>query len=194
MAALQQAKSSNERIASTFPNGLVAVFVGGTSGVGEYTLKAFTRYASKPRVYLVGRSQEAADRIVAECQKQNPGGYFEFIKADVGALKNVDDVCRQLKAKESAINILFLSQGSMGFDASEYTPFTTLRTRFLQAKKLRMEFHSPSVLPCIPVPDSLSISFRSSKQPSRSAEWSACYVPAAKAKLTEPTSQLPVFH
>ncbi|KAL1861177.1 hypothetical protein Plec18170_001692 [Paecilomyces lecythidis] len=117
MAALQHAKVSNERIASELPTGLVAVFVGGTSGVGEYTVKAFARYASKPRVYLVGRSQEAASRIVAECQRLNPGGYFEFIRADIGALKSVDDVSRQLCAKESAVNILFQSQGSMGLNA-----------------------------------------------------------------------------
>lgn len=123
MAAHQHAKASNERIASTFPEGLVAVFVGGTSGVGEYTLKAFTRYTPNPRVYLVGRSQEAADRIIAECQGLNPKGYFEFIRTDIGALKNVDDVCRQLKAKESAINLLFQSQGSMGFDAGMFLLF-----------------------------------------------------------------------
>lgn len=123
MAALQHAKVSNERIASELPTGLVAIFVGGTSGVGEYTVKAFARYASKPRVYLVGRSQEAANRIVAECQRLNPGGYFEFIRADIGALKSVDDVSRQLCAKESAVNILFQSQGSMGLNACESMPY-----------------------------------------------------------------------
>ncbi|GAD97603.1 short-chain dehydrogenases/reductase, putative [Paecilomyces variotii No. 5] len=118
MAALQQAKASNERIASELPTGLVAVFVGGTNGVGEYTLKTFAQYASNPRVYLVGRSQEAADRIIGECQRLNPAGYFEFIKADIGALKNVDNFTRWLWNKESAINILFQSQGNMGFDAT----------------------------------------------------------------------------
>ena len=135
MAALQHAKASNERIASTFPKGLVAVFVGGTSGVGECTLKTFTRHASNPRVYLVGRSQEAANRIVAECQSLNPNGYFEFIKADISALKNVDDVCRQLKAKESAINLLFQSQGSMGFDAGKF-PFTMSSHKVLMSNNI----------------------------------------------------------
>ncbi|KAI2622708.1 putative short-chain dehydrogenases/reductase [Hypomontagnella submonticulosa] len=115
MVSLSQVIASNQRIASTFPPGLVAVFVGGTSGVGEYTVKAFAKYVSKPKVYIVGRSQEAADRIVGECKKLNPGGTFEFIKADVSLLKGVDDVCRQLKSKETAINLLFESQGGMGF-------------------------------------------------------------------------------
>ncbi|KAK7743372.1 hypothetical protein SLS62_010646 [Diatrype stigma] len=115
MVALSTVTASNERIASTFPHGLVAVFVGGTSGVGEYTVKTLARYAVMPKVYIIGRSQEAADRIVNECKQLNPDGTFQFIKADVSLLKNVDDVCRQLKSKETKINILFESQGSMGF-------------------------------------------------------------------------------
>ncbi|KAI0382114.1 putative short-chain dehydrogenases/reductase [Hypomontagnella monticulosa] len=127
MVSLAQATASNERIASTFPAGLVAVFVGGTSGVGEYTVKKFAKYVLKPKVYIVGRSQEAADRIIAECKETNPEGTFEFIKADVSLLKSVDDVCRQIKRKETAINLLFESQGSMGFakTTSEGLPFAS---------------------------------------------------------------------
>jgi NADP-dependent 3-hydroxy acid dehydrogenase YdfG len=118
MVTLPEAIASNERIGSALPPGLVAVFVGGTSGVGEYTLKAFVKYALIPRVYLVGRSQESADRIIRECTQLNSGGKFEFIKADISLLKNVDDVCNQLKSKETKINILFETQGTMAFDKS----------------------------------------------------------------------------
>jgi NAD(P)-dependent dehydrogenase (short-subunit alcohol dehydrogenase family) len=118
MVELSKVIASNERIATTFLDGLVTVFVGGTSGVGEYTVKAFAKYASNPRAYIIGRSQEAADRIIKECKQLNPGGKFEFIEADVSLLKNVDDVCRQIKEKEKAINILFESQGTMTFKKS----------------------------------------------------------------------------
>ena len=118
MVALPEVTASNERIAPTFPHGLVAVFVGGTSGVGEYTVKAFAKYAPKPRAYIVGRSQKAADRIIEECKQLNSGGQFEFIQADVSLLKAVDDVCRQIKNKEMTINILFETQGTMAFSAS----------------------------------------------------------------------------
>ena len=121
MVTINQARSSNVRIAETFPNGLVAVFVGGTSGVGEYTLKALAKYAHNVtlRVYIVGRSQEAANRIVKECQQIQASGKFEFLKADVSLLNTVDDVCRQIKSKETAINILFESQGAMAFSKSK---------------------------------------------------------------------------
>ncbi|PCG98873.1 Short-chain dehydrogenase/reductase SDR [Penicillium occitanis (nom. inval.)] len=116
MITLPEAIASNGRISSTLPSGLVAVFIGGTSGVGEYTLKAFVKYAVSPRVYLVGRSQESADRIIKECTQVNSGGKFEFIKADISLLKNVDEVCNQLKKRETKINILFETQGTMAFD------------------------------------------------------------------------------
>lgn len=116
--SLPEVVASNKRIASTFPNGLVAVFVGGTSGVGEYTVQTLAKYLPNTRVYIIGRNQEAADRIIKECQKVSSGGQFEFIPADVSSLKSVDDVCRQLKAKETAINLLFMTQGSMAFKSS----------------------------------------------------------------------------
>lgn len=122
MVALSDVTASNERIATTFPDGLVAVFVGGTSGVGEYTVKAFAKCTPNPRAYIVGRSHEAADRIIEECKQLSPSGKFEFIKADVSLLKNVDDVCRQIKEKETGINILFESQGTMAFKKSIFRP------------------------------------------------------------------------
>lgn len=118
MITLPEVIACNERIATTLPHGLVAVFVGGTSGVGEYTVKTLAKYALNPRAYIVGRSQEAADRIIKECKQLNPGGKFEFIKADVSLLKNVDDVCNQIKSKETAINMLVETQGSMASSPS----------------------------------------------------------------------------
>lgn len=123
MVTLDEATASNQRIASTLPSGLVAIFVGGTSGVGEYMLKAFARYSIDPRVYIIGRSQEAAERIIKECQELNGyGGSFEFIGADVSLLKNIDDVCRHIKRKETVVNILFQSQGTMAFSSSGLSP------------------------------------------------------------------------
>ena len=113
MVSLTDIQASNAQIASALPTGLVAVFVGATSGIGEYALKHFTKYARGPRIYFVGRSQEAGDRITAECKALNAQGEFIFIKADVSLMKAVDDVCRDIKSKETAINLLFLTQGSL---------------------------------------------------------------------------------
>ena len=41
----------------------------------------------------------------------NPEGEYMFVKADVSLIRVVDEVCDMIKAKEKAINILFLSAG-----------------------------------------------------------------------------------
>ena len=113
MVALTDVQSSNTRIASALPPGLVAVFVGATSGIGETSVKQFAKHSRQPRVYFIGRSQEAGDRIAAECKALNSEGEYIFIKADTSLIRNVDDVCRDIKNKEKAVNILFLSTGSL---------------------------------------------------------------------------------
>ncbi|KAJ8074435.1 hypothetical protein PM082_015336 [Marasmius tenuissimus] len=87
-------------------------------------MTAFAKHAHNPKVYFVGRSEEAADRIVAECKKLNPGGEYIFIKADVSLMANVDEVCKEIKSKETSINVLFQSQGSfsLGTETSEGLP------------------------------------------------------------------------
>lgn len=117
MVSLASVTESNSRL-STLPPGLVAVFIGGTAGIGEITLKKFAQYARQPRAYLVGRSQEAADRIIASCRDLNPDGQYTFIKADVSLLSNVDALCATIKAREKTINILFLSASLPGLDRS----------------------------------------------------------------------------
>lgn len=118
MVSLPDVQSSNSRIASTLPPGLVAVFVGATSGIGETTLKRFAKHTRQPRVYFVGRSQEAGDRIAAECRALNSEGDYIFIKADTSLIRNVDDVCWDVKSKEKAVNLLFLSTGTLLFKTS----------------------------------------------------------------------------
>jgi NAD(P)-dependent dehydrogenase (short-subunit alcohol dehydrogenase family) len=79
------------------------------------------RYASKPRVYLIGRSQEAADKLIAEFKTLNSGSQVEFIKSDAALLKSVDDAVAQIKAKESKINLLSLSAGIFTFQGRNET-------------------------------------------------------------------------
>ncbi|KAL3419041.1 short-chain dehydrogenase reductase [Phlyctema vagabunda] len=119
MVTLSDLSSSNSLIASTFPAGLVAVFVGATSGIGEITLKKLAKYSPNLRVYFIGRSQDAADRIVAECKALNPSSEYIFIRADISLIRVVDKVCNEIKAKESALNLLFMSAGVPNMDRAE---------------------------------------------------------------------------
>jgi len=118
MVALSSIVSSNSLISSTFPNGLVALFVGATNGIGEITLKKFAKYSIQPRAYFIGRSQDAGNRIVEECKALNPSGEFIFRQADVSLIQRVDEVCKEIKAKEKSLNLLFLSAGVPSMDRS----------------------------------------------------------------------------
>jgi NAD(P)-dependent dehydrogenase (short-subunit alcohol dehydrogenase family) len=113
MVSLIDVQSSNFRTTSTLPPGLVAVFVGGTSGIGETTLKQFAKHTRRPRIYFVGRSQEAGDRIAAECKALNSERQYIFIKGDTSLIRTVDDICRDIKSKEKSVNLLFLSMGTL---------------------------------------------------------------------------------
>ncbi|KAK6333826.1 hypothetical protein TWF730_004009 [Orbilia blumenaviensis] len=111
MVAIDAIKSANAAIKAKLPPGLVALFVGATSGIGEHTLRNFYQTAPSPRVYFVGRSQASADRIIADLKPLNPDGYLEFIQADASLIKNVDDVSQKFLEKEKQLNVLVMSQG-----------------------------------------------------------------------------------
>lgn len=97
-------------------SGLVAVFVGATSGIGMGTLKQFAKYAQAPKVYILGRSKKAAVSLLSEIQSSNPEGKFEFIETEISLMKNVDLACDQIKANEEKVDILFMSPGYLSFD------------------------------------------------------------------------------
>jgi hypothetical protein len=51
MVAIEAIRKSNARIAE-LPAGLVALFLGGTSGIGQSALIQFATYAIQPRIYI----------------------------------------------------------------------------------------------------------------------------------------------
>ncbi|KAJ0116824.1 hypothetical protein J7T55_009975 [Diaporthe amygdali] len=141
MVALDKVQQSNAQIATTYPAGLVAVFAGATAGIGETSLREFARHTAKPRIYIVGRSKEACDRLEADLREVNPEGQYTFIRSDVSLLRNVDDVCKQIREKESEINVLFMSQGTLNFskqteEGMSYLMSLTYFGRLRMAKNL----------------------------------------------------------
>ncbi|THY15476.1 hypothetical protein D6D02_03941 [Aureobasidium pullulans] len=120
MVSLESIRTSNLE-ARNLEN-LVAVFVGGTHGVAESTVKELFLRATTPRAYIIGRSQDVADKLCKELEDLNPGSKAVFIKKDISILKNVDEVCEELQRREKKINILFLSAGYMSLGGRSETP------------------------------------------------------------------------
>ena len=97
------------------------------------------RYTTSPRIYLVGRSQEAATKLITEFKGLNSGAHVEFIKSDVALLKSVDDAVAQIKANESKVNLLSLSAGIFTFAGRNETA-EGLDTKFSLHYYSRMRF------------------------------------------------------
>ncbi|RAL08494.1 NAD(P)-binding protein [Aspergillus homomorphus CBS 101889] len=112
MPSLSEVRQSNATLATSRPE-LIAVFVGGTSGIGEATAKQLAQSVQKPTIHVVGRSEASGSRILEELRAANPDGKFHFIQADVSLLRNVDTACEQIKEKEKSIDLLFLSTGHL---------------------------------------------------------------------------------
>ncbi|CAL3965254.1 hypothetical protein PZA11_001952 [Diplocarpon coronariae] len=112
MVALNLVAASNARLRELEP-GCVALFVGGTSGIGEFTLEAFAQHTVSPRRYFVGRSETAADRVIKECEGLNKNGRVEFVRADVSELAEVDRAGKEIQAREENINLIFQTPGHM---------------------------------------------------------------------------------
>lgn len=85
--------------------------VGGTSGIGESTARAFAQHTLYPRIYLIGRNKEQASKITQEMLEDNQRADVIFLHKDVSCLRSVDEVCRDIQAREQEVNLLFLSTG-----------------------------------------------------------------------------------
>ncbi|KAJ9303218.1 hypothetical protein DTO271G3_592 [Paecilomyces variotii] len=127
---IEAARAQNALLRTTRPS-LVAVFVGGTSGIGEETAKHLARSVDRPTIYIVGRNETAGSRIVEEMKTENSNGSYYYLPADVSELKNVDKICQELQTREKSLDLLFLSPGSLALSKQE-TPSGIDRNHLLR--------------------------------------------------------------
>ncbi|CCM05845.1 uncharacterized protein FIBRA_08081 [Fibroporia radiculosa] len=111
MPSLYAARASNARYSpSRLP---VAVFVGGTSGIGQAVAEAFARYTKgNAHIIICGRNKSAADKIIASFpQATAPEAKHEFVECDATLMKNVFLTTSALLARLPKLNYLVLSPG-----------------------------------------------------------------------------------
>ena len=102
-------------------SGLVAIFVGGTSGVGKGILKKLVEYASGSHIYVVGRSESSAAPLLNEVRASNIYGTLDFIETEISLIKNVDHVSERIKQKETKVDLIFLSTGYLTVEGRKGT-------------------------------------------------------------------------
>ncbi len=114
MPKLNAAKAAN---ASFKPSYIpIAVFVGGTSGVGEAMVKALSSHTNgRVHLVIVGRNRDAAVKTFSSLPR--PTGddgqpvLRDFVYCDAYLMKNIKATCQDLSEKLPKINFLVLSAG-----------------------------------------------------------------------------------
>ncbi|KAG9023820.1 hypothetical protein FS837_005620 [Tulasnella sp. UAMH 9824] len=109
--SLDQVRASNAT--ATWSYRPTAVFVGGTSGIGEATARAFAQ-ATKgfAHIVIIGRSRSRGEAIIKALPKTTDSKY-DFVSCDVTDMRNIVNTSKELKEKLNItkINYLALSQG-----------------------------------------------------------------------------------
>ncbi|OOF90332.1 hypothetical protein ASPCADRAFT_179224 [Aspergillus carbonarius ITEM 5010] len=118
MPTLSQVRQSNTALGASRPH-MVAVFVGGTSGIGEATAKQLALNVKKPTIHLVGRNAASGSKIVEELRASNPEGSFNFIQSDLSLLRNVDEACAEIQQREKQIDLLFMTTGHLAISKKD---------------------------------------------------------------------------
>lgn len=140
MVPLPLIRSTNTAVAHA--QSLIAVFVGSTSGIGEFSVRALAKAHGTQgkglRIYIVGRNAAAAEKIFEGCREVCPKGQFVFVPGgDIALLKNVDKVSVEILRLESErgkeesgkegglgkarIDLLVMCQGVVYFDGRKET-------------------------------------------------------------------------
>lgn len=121
MPSLALARAANATFSPAyFP---VAVFVGGTSGIGKATAEAFARYTKgNAHIVIVGRNKAAGDAVIASFPKPTaPEAKHEFVACDVSLMKNIQATTASLLTRLPKINFLVLSCGLFNFRGRDDT-------------------------------------------------------------------------
>ncbi|KJK68688.1 Saccharopine dehydrogenase [Aspergillus parasiticus SU-1] len=119
MVSIKIVQASNASL-RTIPN-LTALFVGGTSGIGQSTLRQFAKHTDNPTAYIIGRSESRAKPFLFELQQLNPKGRFNFIETDVSLIRSVDAACKQILQQEKHLNFLFMTPGGISLGGRNET-------------------------------------------------------------------------
>ncbi|KAH9221068.1 hypothetical protein DL95DRAFT_432874 [Leptodontidium sp. 2 PMI_412] len=116
MVSIKDVRKSNAAFKSSDQaSGLVAIFVGATSGIGMGSLKQFAKNAKAPKIYILGRSKSAATPLLNEIKTLNPEGTYDLIETEISLIRNVDKACDEIKSKEKKVDLVFVSPGYLAF-------------------------------------------------------------------------------
>jgi NAD(P)-dependent dehydrogenase (short-subunit alcohol dehydrogenase family) len=109
MPSLSLIRGSNAAFHSSYPP--VAVFVGGTSGIGKAMVERFAHFTKgNSSIVIVGRNRAAAETIFASLPPAGTSAR-DFIQCDASLMSNVHTASQEILSRYNKINYLILSPG-----------------------------------------------------------------------------------
>ncbi|KIY62411.1 hypothetical protein CYLTODRAFT_433330 [Cylindrobasidium torrendii FP15055 ss-10] len=114
MPSLEASRDANSKFNPPYIP--VAVFVGGTSGCGEATVKALASHTGgRVHLIIVGRNHVAAEKTFASMPRPDSEAgkpvLREFLSCDASFMRNVQATCKDIGNLVERINLLSLSAG-----------------------------------------------------------------------------------
>ncbi len=118
MPSLSSIMEQNSKVGPQLKN-LVAVFVGGTCGIGEHTAYTFAKYTKSPTIYIIGRNKEAGAKVLENLRQLNSDAdsKYYFYSHDLTLISEADKLNQTVLDQEDKINVLFLSAGYIAMDS-----------------------------------------------------------------------------
>ena len=101
----------------------VALFAGGTSGIGQAMAEEFARITKgNAHIIILGRNRVAAESIISQFPKPTSSdAIHEFVECDASLMKNVEKVTKSLPSRLPRLNCLVLSTGAFDFKGRDET-------------------------------------------------------------------------
>ena len=125
-AAVTHAQASNEQFKPAARP--VALFFGGTSGIGQAMAEQLANQtAGKAQIVILGRNQDAANKIIASFPHTPDGtsseqeSKYSFVKVDATSMAQVREVTSKLSKELDKINFIVLSAGFLNTNGRDET-------------------------------------------------------------------------
>ncbi|KAF7974035.1 hypothetical protein HWV62_13563 [Athelia sp. TMB] len=119
MSPLSEARAANAAFAPAYLP--VALFVGGTAGIGRAAAAAFARHThGRAHIIIAGRSRAAGEAALASFPRA-PESRYEFVQCDVSLIANVRATASALRSSLPKLNFLVVSTGLMTLKGRDET-------------------------------------------------------------------------